>query len=224
MFRSLAHVQSPNRHSLAFLCGDCLVHGLHTPACVLYRRDVNKRGESHPHDGMMVGHGSRKDPLGSFYGNYVYKDKTLTPESQRIYEEDGNTIAKWLYENARQYLPWAMCSYDEFKLQADVREEVIGALFCTKNYEAAGHRDNDRSEWAVGYVYEEGEVEKGFFFYPEYGVAIEMTSNSMWCWLTKAVHGTARLKLGNDANRYTAVITLTEQTARAIERKKGLRD
>ena len=43
-------------------------------------------------------------------------------------------------------------------------DDVIGALFCTKNYESVGHRDKDRSEWAIGYVYEEGTVEDGYFF------------------------------------------------------------
>lgn len=184
-----------------------------------------KRGDSHASFGKMVGHGSRKDPIGSFYGDYAYEDKSLNPEAQKIYEKDGNSIAKWLYENSRQYLPWSVLSYDEFKLKADLSDdEVIGALFCTKNYEATGHRDNDRTDYAIGYVYEEGTVEDGYFFYPEYGVAIEMTSNSMWCWLTKAVHGTAKLKLSNDGNRYTAVVSLSETTAKAIERKKGLRE
>ena len=45
-----------------------------------------------------------------------------------------------------------------------------------------------------------------------------MTSNSIWCWLTKAVHGTARLnaELGT---QYTAVITLTENTAKSIKKR-----
>uniref|UniRef100_U9TUM3 Uncharacterized protein n=1 Tax=Rhizophagus irregularis (strain DAOM 181602 / DAOM 197198 / MUCL 43194) TaxID=747089 RepID=U9TUM3_RHIID len=34
-------------------------------------------------------------------------------------------------------------------------------------------------------------LKKDIFFYPdEYGIAIELASNSIWCWLTKAVHGT----------------------------------
>ena len=45
-----------------------------------------------------------------------------------------------------------------------------------------------------------------------------MTSNSTWYWLTKAVHGTAILDLSKGGIRYTTAITLTEKTARAIER------
>ncbi|CAG8629707.1 4601_t:CDS:2 [Rhizophagus irregularis] len=37
--------------------------------------------------------------------------------------------------------------------------------------------------------YVEGAVKDGLFFYPEYGIAIEMSLNSIWCWLTQAVHG-----------------------------------
>ena len=52
---------------------------------------------------------------------------------------------------------------------------------------------------------------KDFFFYPKYGIAIEMSSNSIWCWLTQAVHGTSKLDLSEDGIRYTATITLTEK-------------
>ncbi len=64
------------------------------------------------------------------------------------------------------------------------KDQIIGAVFCTKNYEAAGYKDNDRSDFAVGYVFETGTVNEGYFFYPEYGIAIKLTSNSVWCWLT----------------------------------------
>jgi hypothetical protein len=181
-----------------------------------------QRGQSHESDGIMVGHGIRKNPTDSHTGTYVYKDKHLEPEVQRIYDHDGNTLAKWLYDNASIHLPWTILSYEEFKKNTQLNNEsIIGALFCTKNYEAVGHVDNDRSEWAIGYVHEEGTVENGYFFYPEYGIAIEMTSNSIWCWLTKSVHGTAILNDSN-GNRYTAVLTLTEKTARAIEWEKNI--
>ena len=74
---------------------------------------------------------------------------------------------------------------------------------------------------ALGYIYEIGEVKEGHFFYPEFGVAIEMNSNSIWYWLIQAIHGTAKLDLSGGGVRYTAAISLTEKTARAIEREKG---
>src|SRR3954469_24108451 len=98
-------------------------------------------------------------------------------------------------------------------------DQLIGAVFCAENYEAAGHQDNDYSDFAVGYVFEVGIVEEGYFIYPEYGIAIKLTSNSIWCWLTQAVHGTAKLVLNNDSTRYTGAITLTRKTALAIEKE-----
>jgi hypothetical protein len=178
------------------------------------------RGATHKNNGIIVGHGKRKNPENSFAGSYVYKNKSLTPEEQKIYDKNGDSFAKWLYKNADNYLPWVALSYEEFKEQVQLEgESTIGALFCAKNYEAVGHIDNDRSEWAAGFVYEEGQVNEGYFFYPEYGVAFEMTSNSFWCWKTKAIHGTATLDLSKGGVRYTAAITLTEKTARAIERQ-----
>ena len=85
-----------------------------------------------------------------------------------------------------------------------------------------GHRDDDRSEQALGFVYEEEVVKKGIFFYPDYDVTIEMLSNSIWYWKTNAVYGTARLNLSEGGIRYTAAIFLTERTAKSIEREKGL--
>ena len=60
------------------------------------------------------------------------------------------------------------------------------------------------------------------FIYPEYGIAIKLTSNSVWCWLTQAVHGTARLDLSDGGIRYTGAITLTKKTAFAMKKERGI--
>lgn len=185
-----------------------------------------RRGQkTHADSGKLVGHGLRANFLKpSTTSTYVYNEKDLDPDTQRVYDEDGNSFAKWLYETADIYLPQAMNSYKEFKKYASMEDDdVIGALFCAKNYQAAGHKDKDKSEFAVGFVFEDGIVKEGHFIYPEYGVAIEMTSNSVWCWRTQAVHGTARLDLSQGGTRYTGAITLTQKTARAIEKEKRLR-
>ncbi|CAB4460003.1 unnamed protein product [Rhizophagus irregularis] len=179
---------------------------------------IIKRANSHASLGKMVGDGFRANRLKTGYDKYVYK--TSNPEQQKILCENGITLARWLFEFGKQHLHWAVISYEDFKNQLGLGDdEIIGAVFCTENYEAIGHKDNDRSKYAVGYVYEEGTVKDGFFFYPEYGIAIEMSSNSIWCWLTQAVHGTSKLDLNDGGTRYTAAITLSERTAKAIEKK-----
>jgi uncharacterized protein YlbG (UPF0298 family) len=180
---------------------------------------VIRRGKNHAAVGNMHAHGMHSNFFDGQVEPYAYKDKALNPDAQRMFDDDGNTLANWLYEYGRKYLPFATSSYDEFKEKVKLGDdEIIGAVFCTKDYEAIGHIDNDRSEFAVGYVYDEGIVKEGYFFYPEYGVAIELASNSIWCWKTEAVHGTAKLNLSEGGTRYTAVITLTEKTAKAIEK------
>lgn len=180
---------------------------------------ILRRGKSHASSGKLVGDGLRANRLDSGVSNYVYK--TSNPEEQKILSSSGIILAKWLLDYGKQHLSWSTISYEEFKNNTGLNEdEIIGAVFCAENYEAIGHTDNDRSKYAIGYVYEEGIVKEGFFFYPEYGVAIEMSSNSIWCWLTQAVHGTSKLDLSEDGIRYTAAITLTEKTAKAIERNK----
>ena len=116
---------------------------------------------------------------------------------------------------------WIINSYEEFKNAVNLDEkQIIVALFCADNYEAVGHPNNDRTDWTLEYVYEIGEVKEGHFFYPEFGVAIEMSSNSIWYWLTQAIHRMAKLDLSGGGVRYTAAISLTEKTAKAIEREK----
>jgi hypothetical protein len=179
------------------------------------------RGNQHSSHGTMVGHGSRENitKIPSF--NYSYK-KDVGPNAKKILDNSGNTLAKWLYDNGKHYLPFVASSYEEFKAQVNLEDDaLIGAVFCTKNYEAAGHTDNDRSEYAIAYVYEEGIVEEGYFFYPGYGTAIEMSSNSIWCWLPQSVHGTAKLNLSKGGTRYTAAISLTEKTAKSIEKRSN---
>ena len=169
----------------------------------------------------MAAHGSRANRTNPPTDTYAYKED-LDPHEQRVYDMDGNTLGKWLFEYGKNYLPDAALSYEVFKDNLNLDDDdFFGAVFCTKNYQAAGHVDKDRSEWAIGYVYDEGDLNNndGYFFYPEYGVAIELASNSIWCWLTQAVHGTAKLNT-ESGNRYTAVLTLTERTATSIENRK----
>ncbi|UZO15331.1 uncharacterized protein OCT59_006759 [Rhizophagus irregularis] len=124
---------------------------------------IIKRGKAHASFGKMVGDGFRPNRLNSGYDKYVYK--TSNPEEQKILCENGITLAKWLFEFGKQHLHWSVDSYEKFKNQSELDDnEIIGAVFCTENYEAIGHIDNDRSEYAVGYVYEEGIVKDGFFF------------------------------------------------------------
>lgn len=180
-----------------------------------------KRGDRHSSSGIMAAYGFRQNRTTLPTYTYSYNDKNLDSDVEKIYDNDGDTLGNWIYECGKFYLPDTALSYEEFKSNVTIEDgKIIGAVFCTKNYKAVGHTDNDRSKFAIGYVYDEGIVENGYFFYPEYGIAIEMSSNSMWCWLPQAVHGTTDFSNTRSNNRYTAVITLTERTAKALEKKE----
>src|SRR6266511_5914307 len=140
-----------------------------------------KRGKAHAGEGTLVGHGKRKEFLGSHSGSYVYNNNSkLNLEAKKIFDSNGDSLAKWLYDNARQDMPWITKSYEDFKKAVSLGDnEIIEVLFYSKNYMTMRHHDDDRSEWALGFVYEEGVVKEGIFFYPDYDVAIEMSSNSI---------------------------------------------
>ena len=220
-------------HSVKLICGNITVGAVirnaakasvlkHFGAKMKVTVDAHyplNRGGEHRSTGTMAAHGYRPNRTKTPSFKYKYNEN-LSFNTEEIYDNDGNTLAKWLFENSKYHLSFATSSYEDFKNQVKLNDdEPIGAVFCTKNYEAEGHIDKDRSKYAIGYVYEEGTVEEGYFFYPEYGVAIEMASNSIWCWLPKSVHGTTKLNLSKGGTRYTAVISLTEKTAKSIEKK-----
>jgi hypothetical protein len=99
-------------------------------------------GNEHSFSEKMAGHDSCENctKIPSF--KYDYNEE-LNPIAQKIYDNDGNTLAKWLFENGKHHLPFAALSYEEFNQVNLEEDEPIGAVFCTKNYEAAGHTDND---------------------------------------------------------------------------------
>ncbi len=122
---------------------------------------------------------------------YLYKKNlNLNPHKQKIYDEEGDSFEKWLYKNAYNYLRQITNSYKEFKKKINLRDnKLIGVVFYAENYEAVGYRDNDRSEQAVGFCFDTILIEKGYFIYPKYDVAIEIMSNSFWYQKTQVIHG-----------------------------------
>ncbi len=77
-------------------------------------------------------------------------------------------------------MSWITKFYEDFKKAISLgNNKIIEALFCSKNYMAIEYHDNDRSEWALGFIYEKEIVKKGIFFYPDYDVTIKISSNSI---------------------------------------------
>src|SRR6266511_3677844 len=187
-------VISQNKSAI-FMCGDPIIrrvlrqvtlnkvanyYGLKTKTTVKAHPKI-KRGKAHAGKGTLVRYGKRKEFLDSHSGSYIYNNNSkLNPEAKKIFDSNRDSLAKWLYDNARRDMPWIIKSYEDFKKTVSLDDnEIIRALFCSKNYMTMRHHDDDRSEWALGFVYEEGVVKEGIFFYPDYDVAIEMSSNSI---------------------------------------------
>ena len=93
-----------------------------------------KRGPEHASAaGIMAGHGPRANITPIPTDSYSY-NKHLDPHTQRIFDTDGNTLAKWLFEYGKHYLPYTTVLYEEFKDNLNLEEDdIIGAVFCTKN-------------------------------------------------------------------------------------------
>ena len=87
------------------------------------------RGLKHAFKGELSGHGPKKDPLTKYSNTYAYKQKALNPDTQKILDEDGDTLATWLYEYGKHYLKFTTSSYDEFKKKVQLEDnELVGAV------------------------------------------------------------------------------------------------
>ena len=65
-----------------------------------------KRDKAHAGEGTLVRHGKRKEFLGSHSGSYVYNNNSkLNPKAKKIFDSNRDSLAKWLYDNARQDMP-----------------------------------------------------------------------------------------------------------------------
>ncbi len=61
-----------------------------------------KQGKAHAGKGTLVGHGKKKKFLDSHSELYVYNNNSkLNPEAKKIFDSNGDSLAKWLYDNAR---------------------------------------------------------------------------------------------------------------------------
>src|SRR4051812_4010726 len=70
-------------------------------------------GDQHSSSSIMTGHGLHSNCTNP--PTYAYKDKNLGSNAIKIYEEDGNILGNWLFENGKTYLPSTVLSYEKFK-------------------------------------------------------------------------------------------------------------
>src|SRR6266498_861444 len=148
--------------SVIFMCGNSIIGGvlrqvtsnkvanyydLKTKITVKVHSKI-KRGKAYAGEDTFVGHRKRKEFLDSYSGSYIYNNNSkLNLKAKKIFDSNRDSLAKWLYDNVRRDMPWITKSYEDFKKVVSLGDnEIIGALFCSKNYMAMGHRDDDRSE------------------------------------------------------------------------------
>ena len=65
-------------------------------------------GKSHDSVGNMVAHGTRANFLDGIPGSYAYKKDASNPDTQRIFDDNRNILACWLYNYGKKYLPFSL--------------------------------------------------------------------------------------------------------------------
>jgi len=87
-----------------------------------------KRGKAYADKGILVKYEKRKKFLGFHLGSYVYNNNSkLNSEAKKIFDSNRNSL------NFKKAI--SLCD-----------NKIIGALFCSKNYMAMEHHDDDRSK------------------------------------------------------------------------------
>ncbi len=80
-------------------------YGLKTKTTVKAHPKI-KRGKAHAGKGTLVRYGKRKEFLSSYSRSYIYNNNSkLNPKAKKIFDSNGNSLAKWLYNNARWNMP-----------------------------------------------------------------------------------------------------------------------
>src|SRR6266498_2917407 len=122
-------VISQNKSAI-FMCGDLIIggvlrqvtsnkvanyYGLKTKTTVEAHPKI-KRGKAHAGEDTLVKYGKRKEFLGSHLESYVYNNNSkLNPKAKKIFDSNEDSLAKWLYDNARRDMLWITKSYKNFK-------------------------------------------------------------------------------------------------------------
>src|SRR6266498_2311357 len=108
-------VISQNKSAI-FMCGDSIVGGVlrqvtlnkvanyysSKTKTIVKAYPKIKQGKAYAGKGTLVGHRKRKEFLGSYSGSYVYNNNSkLNLEAKKIFDSNGDSLAKWLYNNVR---------------------------------------------------------------------------------------------------------------------------
>ncbi|KAJ3152695.1 hypothetical protein HDU86_005570 [Geranomyces michiganensis] len=194
---------------------------------IVHKHCAVERGKSHLSSGLMAATGIRSGSPGNFAARgtarYVLKKEHRKPETERILTEGSSSLAKGILNDARVYHADAVLKMEQV---ANGKFSGDFPMFVTENYKAGLHVDDNKSEYAIGYATEEGALESStdadadaawIFNFPEYGVSIVMEHNFLWSWKTTRLHGTTVGKMRR-GTRYTGVLTVTNRTARAVEK------
>ncbi len=108
-------VISQNKSAI-FMCGDSIVggvlrqvtlnkvanyYGSKTKTIVKAHSKI-KRDKAHAGENTFVGYKKRKEFLDSYLGSYIYNNNSkLNPKAKKIFDSNGDSLAKWLYNNVR---------------------------------------------------------------------------------------------------------------------------
>ena len=77
--------------------------------------EIKRELKTHESSGIMAAHCFHADFLNPNELVKYSNKKKLSSDEQKIANEDGDSIGRWIYANAYEYLPWTMNSYEEFK-------------------------------------------------------------------------------------------------------------
>ncbi|ORY07220.1 hypothetical protein K493DRAFT_295613 [Basidiobolus meristosporus CBS 931.73] len=166
--------------------------------------------------GQMFGVGYRSPRGGNISGISLYSIPTVkksdTDHINRI-QKDAETLAALIQSFVDVFLPDVKQDWHKIQLEYQTpvlhKDTSLPSFFATKDYSTKLHVDNDRSQYAIGVCFLDGDTEEQYFIIPKYKVAVPLNHNVLWFWRPCVdEHGTTSVLSKPNGHRYTAVFQI----------------
>ncbi|KAK9759362.1 hypothetical protein K7432_017771 [Basidiobolus ranarum] len=141
-----------------------------------------------------------------------WKKKQCLEQINKV-QKDAEELATSIQRYVDIFLPdikqdWC-CIQMEYQTPTLHRDTSLPSFFATKDYSTKIHVDNDKTQYAIGVSFIDGNVEEQYFVIPKYKIAVPLSHNLLWFWRPSIdAHGTTSVNSKTKGHRYTAVFQI----------------
>ncbi|ORX91679.1 hypothetical protein K493DRAFT_303872 [Basidiobolus meristosporus CBS 931.73] len=177
--------------------------------------------------GQMFGVGYRSPRGGNMSGISLYSIPSLKKSDVDHINEiqkNAEALAVLIQSFVDVFLPDVKQDWQKIQLEYQMpllhKDTSLPSFFATKDYSTKIHVDKDKSQYAIGVCFLDGDTEEQYFIIPKYKVAVPLSHNMLWFWRPCVdEHGTTSVLSKSKGHRYTAVFQIPGRLGK--KRKHG---